>query len=60
MVKIGTLPTRLLALQYGADLVYSEEVIDWKLVKCKRVVNGEFKTGITVDIVSRKGVKGHL
>ena len=24
MVRIGTLPTRLLALDYGADLVYSE------------------------------------
>ena len=28
MVRIGTLPTRLLALRYGADLVYSEV---WKL-----------------------------
>ena len=24
MVRIGTLPTRLLAVRYGADLVYSE------------------------------------
>lgn len=24
MVRIGTLPTRLLALDYGADIVYSE------------------------------------
>ena len=24
MVRIGTLPTRLLALKYGADIVYSE------------------------------------
>ena len=24
MVRIGTLPSRLLALQYGADIVYSE------------------------------------
>ena len=24
MVRIGTLPSRLLALKYGADLVYSE------------------------------------
>ena len=24
MVRIGTLPTRLLCLKYGADLVYSE------------------------------------
>ena len=24
MVRIGTLPTRLLALKYGADIVYAE------------------------------------
>lgn len=24
MVRIGTLPTRLLALRYGADIVYAE------------------------------------
>lgn len=24
MVRIGTLPTRMLALQYGADIVYCE------------------------------------
>jgi len=24
MVRIGTLPTRLLALKYGADIVYTE------------------------------------
>jgi len=28
MVRVGTLPMRLLALEYGADLVYSEEIID--------------------------------
>lgn len=27
MVRIGTLPARLLALRYGADLVYSEVCI---------------------------------
>lgn len=26
MVRIGTLPSRLLALQYGADIVYSEVI----------------------------------
>ena len=24
MVRVGTLPTRLLALKYGADIVYAE------------------------------------
>lgn len=40
MVRVGTLPVRLLALRYGADIVYSEEIIDWKLLKCYREVNG--------------------
>ena len=41
MVKAGTLPLRLLALDYGADLVYTEEVIDFKMLRTRRVVNGE-------------------
>lgn len=32
MVRMGTLPTRLLALRYGADLVYGEEIVDYKIV----------------------------
>ena len=28
MVRVCTLPTRLLAAEYGADIVYSEELID--------------------------------
>lgn len=39
MVRIGTLASRLLALDYGADLVYTEEIIDWKLIRCRRHVN---------------------
>lgn len=42
MVRVGTLPMRLLALDYGADLVYSEEIIDHKMVRSKRIVNGLF------------------
>lgn len=41
MVRVGTLPMRLLALRYGAEIVYSEEIIDWKLLKTYRQVNGE-------------------
>ncbi|XP_053203485.1 tRNA-dihydrouridine(20) synthase [NAD(P)+]-like [Panonychus citri] len=44
MVRINTLPMRLLALDYGADLVYSEEIIDHKLIKCKRIVNDALGT----------------
>lgn len=40
MVRINTLPMRLLALDYGADIVYSEELIDHRLIRCSRKVNG--------------------
>lgn len=41
MVRVGTLPMRLLALEYGADIVYSEELIDWKFLKSVRIINGK-------------------
>lgn len=40
MVRVGTLPMRLLAVDYGADLVYTEEIIDFKLSKSQRIKNG--------------------
>lgn len=43
MVRAGQLPLRLLALDYGADLVYTEELIDYKLLQCTRTENGEFR-----------------
>ncbi|XP_056643991.1 tRNA-dihydrouridine(20) synthase [NAD(P)+]-like [Diorhabda sublineata] len=39
MVRVGTLPMRLLALRYGADIVYTEELIDWKFLKSVRREN---------------------
>ncbi|KAK9455165.1 hypothetical protein V1511DRAFT_521613 [Dipodascopsis uninucleata] len=39
MVRSGELPMRLLALNYGADLVWSPEIVDKKIIGCKRVVN---------------------
>lgn len=48
MVRVGTLPMRILALEYGADIVYSEELIDLKLGKCVRKEN---KVLGTVDFV---------
>ncbi|XP_057457957.1 uncharacterized protein LOC130748729 [Lotus japonicus] len=39
MVRVGTLPLRLLALQYGADYVYGEEIVDHKILKCERRIN---------------------
>lgn len=44
MVRAGELPTRLLALQHGADLVWSPEIIDKKLIQCERYVNDKLKT----------------
>ncbi|PON48678.1 tRNA-dihydrouridine synthase [Parasponia andersonii] len=42
MVRVGTLPFRLLAAEYGADITYGEEIIDHKLLKCDRRVNALF------------------
>ena len=39
MVRIGTLPVRLLSLRYGADIVYCEEIIDFKMLQATRMVN---------------------
>nr|KJB18110.1 hypothetical protein B456_003G035300 [Gossypium raimondii] len=39
MVRVGTLPFRLLAADYGADITYAEEIIDHKIIKCERIVN---------------------
>ena len=44
MVRICTLPARLLALQYGADLVYSEEIIDHRFIQCTRHINERYGT----------------
>ena len=52
MVRAGTLPLRLLALHYGADTVYGEELIDQKIVHTSRIVNPVLNT---VDYVSTKG-----
>ncbi|KAJ2953598.1 hypothetical protein O0L34_g1203 [Tuta absoluta] len=49
MVRIGTLPMRLLALRYGADIVYTEELIDWKFLRSKRRYNDILKTVDYVD-----------
>ncbi|KAL7613611.1 hypothetical protein Lser_V15G07381 [Lactuca serriola] len=53
MVRVGTLPFRLLAAQYGADITYGEEIIDHKLLKCERCINDVIGS---TDIVE-KGTK---
>ncbi|KDE06606.1 hypothetical protein MVLG_03102 [Microbotryum lychnidis-dioicae p1A1 Lamole] len=39
MVRIGTLPTRLLALDYGAELVWGPEIVDKAIIGSERVVD---------------------
>ncbi|EST05209.1 Pyridoxamine 5'-phosphate oxidase, Alr4036 family, FMN-binding domain protein [Kalmanozyma brasiliensis GHG001] len=39
MVRIGTLPTRLLSLEYGADLVWGPEIVDRAIIGSERKVN---------------------
>lgn len=54
MVRIGELPTRLLALKYGADLVWGPEIIDKKLLTCERRINTALNS---VDFISKSGNK---
>ncbi len=44
MVRACLLPFRLECLRYGADLVWSEEVIDKKVIESVRYVNPDFGT----------------
>lgn len=44
MVRISTLPLRLLALEMGADLVWTEEMVAKKVVPCERVENQRLGT----------------
>ncbi|EEH37735.2 hypothetical protein PAAG_00656 [Paracoccidioides lutzii Pb01] len=39
MVRSGELPSRLLALKYGADLVWGPETVDRALIGCTRQIN---------------------
>lgn len=52
MVRTNSLPFRLLCLKYGADLVYTEELIDYRLCSCKRLEN---KILGTVDYIDEQG-----
>jgi tRNA-dihydrouridine synthase 2 len=54
MVRAGTLPLRLLALHYGADTVFGEELIDLKVMKLERKENAALGT---VDFVLPGGAQ---
>ncbi|CAL4063223.1 unnamed protein product, partial [Meganyctiphanes norvegica] len=49
MVRVGTLPFRLMAIDYGADLVYTDEIIDWKMLRSVEEKNDVLKTTDFVD-----------
>ncbi|KAL7749816.1 tRNA-dihydrouridine synthase 2 [Sorochytrium milnesiophthora] len=51
MVRVGTLPMRLLARDYGADVVWGPEIIDKRIIASRRVVNDLLGT---VDYVCTK------
>eukprot|EP00854_Cymbomonas_tetramitiformis_P000679 gene679-1134_t len=49
MVRVGTLPMRLLAAQYGAHITYGEELIDRRVMTCRRVENNALGTTDFID-----------
>jgi tRNA-dihydrouridine synthase 2 len=50
MVRVGQLPFRYMCVHdYGADVVYTEEIIDKKLLKTQRMLNHELQTVEYVD-----------
>lgn len=44
MVRSGELPTRLMALKHGADLVWTPEMVDKKVIQTTRIVNEQINT----------------
>ncbi|ETO34767.1 hypothetical protein RFI_02324 [Reticulomyxa filosa] len=57
MVRVSTYPMRLLALKYGADIVFNEELIDHKVITLKRKENKELKC---VDFFTKEEQKEPL
>lgn len=57
MVRASTTPLRTLALKYGADWVYTEELIDRALASTVRVENAEFGTVDYLKDVSKMSPK---
>ncbi|KAK3880719.1 hypothetical protein Pcinc_014811 [Petrolisthes cinctipes] len=49
MVRVCTLPFRLMAVDYGADLIYTEETIDFKMIRSIRRDNEALGTVDFID-----------
>ncbi|GAA5909689.1 tRNA-dihydrouridine(20) synthase (NAD(+)) [Sporobolomyces salmoneus] len=54
MVRIGTLPTRLLSLEYGASLVWGPEIVDKALIGSTRSVDP--KTGVVSFMKNNRSI----
>jgi tRNA-dihydrouridine synthase 2 len=57
MVRASTTPLRALALQYGADFIYTEELVDRSVSETTRVENHELGTIDYVKDVSKLSAK---
>lgn len=65
MVRIGTLPMRLLTLEYGADLVWSEELVDKRIIGSVRSYNPatgtiDYKKGKSMTFSTCDAEKGKV
>jgi len=49
MVRVGTFPMRLLAIKYGADLVFNQELIDHKVTRVVRRTNEKYGSVDFID-----------
>ncbi|KAG5363064.1 tRNA-dihydrouridine(20) synthase [NAD(P)+] [Yarrowia sp. B02] len=56
MVRSGEFPTRVLSVKYGADLVWSPEIVDKKMLECTREWNEKTQT---VDFTTSQQGKGN-
>lgn len=54
MVRIGTLPMRLLSLEYGASIVWGPEIVDKAIIGSTRTVNS--KTGVISFMKNNRSV----
>ncbi len=49
-------PSRLLVLKYGADLVWSPETVDQAIIGCEHVIDGKYHTVInSLNITETRG-----
>ena len=61
MVRVGTLPMRWLAAEYGCDIVYTEEMIDRKYVASLRsLVPPELSGGLLLRVLATTVVQNDV